>query len=705
MMLFPRPSLIALAVLAAHTSVHADTLQLDTLSVQADVEASSTVKSAAGDDSQALTVNAVDQNKIEAIQPRNLSDAIDTLPGIQQAGTNNSDYVSRGFALTRDNMKMDGMNAWVLKDQQIPLILVDRVEVLKGVGSMYYGSQEPGGVVNIITKKPQAESYHEINVEGGGWTSSSTGKGWGDKNVSFDSTGTISSHPSLLYRVVGEYVDSQGFRDDEKRSGYFFAPMLTWQIDDKQSLTAQVEVTRYHYNYQSGLVAPGADIHRIAAITTNYLGPQNYATDEGIAASLSYERELAAGWKNVTKWRSVWHKDERENFDISSVSDDASPTVARYYRHLYNQQKNHSLDSYFTGEVTTGQLLHRLTLGGTYAYTQNDFNRLAWGSADNALSLDVYQPAKSYIDTSSISSGAGSHRIYTYDTYSLYAQDVIGLTDRWDVQLGGRYDWQHREYESLAYTNAKGKYVAGSYTEADKDYFTPTLGTSYRLTDSIRLHTSYSESYETSAVDKTDVNGNNFEPETGKQYEVGLHVQPATNWNADLVLFNIEKRNVIVTDSDGDDAALGKVRSRGAELSLGWQPDQNWNLQASYTLLHTRVLEGDQDTSDSEEGNEFINSPHQQMVLQAQYRASSDLTLGALWLAQGRRYGSTDNQLVLPGYSRLDLTADYQIDKNTSVVLSVKNALDKQYYVSADSETAVYAGDPRYISARLKYVF
>ncbi|MFP8968253.1 TonB-dependent siderophore receptor [Pokkaliibacter sp. CJK22405] len=706
LLLFTASSPLWAAQASSTDSLDLGPLVLDTLVIQSDaVSTAGTTKSAAGDDSQSLTVEQVDKKAIEQRQARDLGDALETVTGLSKVGGTNSDYVSRGFNLTRDNMKMDGMNAWVLKDESIPLVLVDHVDVLKGTGSMFYGSQEAGGVINVVTKKPEAESYHEIDLQGGGWLSPSTSKGWGEKAASFDSTGSLNASSSLMYRVIGDYTDSQGFRDHEKRSGYFFAPMVTWAPDDKQSLTAQLELTKYHYNAPTGLVAPGSDIKRVATSTTNYLGPQNHATDEGTAFSLTYERELAAGWHNTTKWRSVWHKDARENYAISSVTDTASPQVRRYYRNLANQQTNHSLDSYFTGEVDTGSLRHRLTLGGTYASTENDFNRKGWGSVDSDLTVDVYNPGFSYIDPNSVSNGAGSHRLFSYDTYSLYAQDVIGVTDKLDIQLGGRYDWQHRELESKAYVNASGRSVSGSYAEADENYFTPTLGASYRFNTAWRAHASYSESYETSAVSTVDAAGNPFDPETGKQYETGLDWTPAEDWKTSLTLFQITKENVVVSNAAGDNEALGEVRSRGAELSVGWQPNLKWQLQAGYTLLHTKVLEGDADPATTEKGNEFINAPHQQLTLQANYQATDKLNLGALWLVQSQRYGSTDNELVLPGYGRIDLTANYQIDPKTSVAVSVKNLFDKGYFASADSETAVYAGEPRYVQARLKVAF
>ncbi|TCK04727.1 TonB-dependent siderophore receptor [Marinobacterium mangrovicola] len=698
---------LALVIGAISLPAQAETVtNLDTLVIEADAlnaDPGGTMKSAAPADSQSLTLGNVGKEKIESLQVNDISEAIDTISGIHRiGGGTNYDYVSRGFSLTRDNVKMDGMNAWALKDQSMPAILLDDVEVLKGVGSMFYGSQEPGGTINLVTKKPQAERYNEIDLQGGAWLSDDTDAGWGKSALSFDSTGEMGDRKDVLYRVIGEYRDDKGFRDDEDKDGYFLAPMLTWLIDDRQSLTAQFEVTRYDYNYPSGLVAADSDIKQVADITTNYLGPQNDATDEGVSASLTYNRDLGNGWSNVTKWRSVWHEDERANFWVRSVRDG---TVKRSYRHLLNKQENHSLDSYFTGEVMTGSIAHRLTLGGSYAYTRNDFNRLNWGNIDSALDLDLYNPVHDYIDLDSISNGDGLHRVFTYDTYSLYGQDVIALTDKLDLQAGLRYDWQHREMEAKAYTNVSGRSYEAELYETNEDFLTPTLGLSYRLNNDWRLHGSYSESYETSAVSNTDADGNTFDPETGKQYEVGIHYTPAADWNAELVLFQINKENVIVSGDDGYSAALGEVRSRGAELGLGWNPTSRLALQASYTLLDTVILTGDQDTADNEEGNEFLNSPHNQLSLQAQYKASEALDLGAVFFAQSRRYGSSDNELELPGFGRLDLTASYQLSPNMDMGLALKNVFDKQYYLAADRDTAVYPGAPRFLQASLKYRF
>ncbi|MFM2476887.1 TonB-dependent siderophore receptor [Celerinatantimonas sp. MCCC 1A17872] len=690
-----RLSVVAIACIGAISSAYAadNQVELDTVNVSAN-STKTTTKTAAGTNKQSVTVDQLTSAEIDNSQPQELSDAISLLPGIQASGTNSYSYTSRGFALSRDSVKIDGMNAWALKDNQIPMIAVDHVDVLKGAGSMLYGSQPVGGTLNIVTKKPQAQSYHKVEIEGGSYLSSQTDQWIGARHIAFDSTGAMNDDQTFLYRVIGDYKGDSGFADYQNTHGYYLTPMLTWQPDDKQSLTAQFELTRYSYNYASALVAPDSDISKVAAISTNYYGPQNQATDQGVSATLTYQRDLASGWQNTTRWRSVWHRDERANFDVSSVSD---TEVTRRYRHPLNHQLNHQLDSYFTGQVTTGAIKHDLTLGFGWAHTRNDFNRLNWGKNDSSLTVSVYSPSFSYVDTDSVSNSPGSDRIFTYDTYSLYAQDILELTERLSLELGSRIDWQHRAL-SVKTTSSS------SDDTTHENYWTPSAGLSYQFNPTVRWHLGYTQSYETSSLQKTDADGNTFDPTKGEQYETGLHFTPDSNWSADINLFHIVKKNVIVEDSSGDDAALGKVRSQGAEVSFKIAATDDLSLYSSYTYLDTKVLEGDQ-SSDSDKGNQFINAPHHRVALTGSYQVNESWQMGATARAQTHSYGSTDNELRLPGYATFDLNSSFKLNTHTTLDVSLKNLFDKTYYSAAKSATAIYAGEPRYLQAKLSYEF
>ncbi|CAG9296597.1 TonB-dependent siderophore receptor [Celerinatantimonas diazotrophica] len=690
-----RLSVVAVACLGAISCAYAadNRVKLNTLNVSANSTQITTKTSAAADE-QSVTVNQLTSAEIDDSQPRELSDAISILPGIQASGTNSYSYTSRGFALSRDSVKIDGMNAWALKDNQIPMIAVDHVDVLKGVGSMLYGSQPVGGTLNIVTKKPQAQSYHKIEIAGGSYLSSQTNRWIGARRIAFDSTGTVNDHQDFLYRVIGDYKGDSGFADYQNTHGYYLTPMFTWLVDDKQSLMAQFELTRYTYNYASALVAPDSDINKVAAISTNYYGPQNQASDQGVSATLTYQRDLVAGWHNTTRWRSVWHRDARTNFDVGRVTDSE---VLRHYRNQLNYQLNHQLDSYFTGQLQTGSIKHNLTFGFGWAHTRNNFNRLNLGKNDPSLTVAVYSPSFSYIDTASISNSSGRDLFYTYDTYSVYGQDILALTQRLSFTFGSRLDWQHRTTSVKTTSSSKDD-------STHKNYWTPSAGISYQFNPTVRWHFGYAQSYETSSLLKTDVNGNPFEPTRGEQYETGLHFTPNSNWSADVNLFHIVKKNVIVKNNSGDDAALGRVRSQGAEVSLNIIASNHLSLYSSYTYLDTKVLQGAQN-SNSEKGNQFINAPHHRIALTGSYEVNDRWQMGATARAQTHSYGSTDNELRLPGYATFDLNSSFKLNANMTLDVSLKNIFDKTYYSAAKNANAIYAGEPRYLQAKLSYEF
>lgn len=288
------------------------------------------------------------------------------------------------------------------------------------------------------------------------------------------------------------------------------------------------------------------------------------------------------------------------------------------------------------------------------------------------------------------------HRITDYTNYGAYLQDTVYLTPDWTLMAGVRYMRQDVDFD----------YISKSTQDTQStDAWVSQAGVVYKLAARSSLYASYGESFNPNSVEKKSASDEAFDPEEGRQYEIGLKTDLmglGSQWT--LAYFDIEKSNVVEKNDNGDYELLGEVRSTGIETELLMQPVDNWQVKLGYAYVDSRIAANADETI---EGNRTPMSAYHDAYVWTKYNFPYQIaggvvgtTLGANY--EGARYTSEDpsSRVELPAYVTVDLGVQYEVT-DYRVSLNLANVFDETYYVGGTDSHRIYAGDPREVTLSL----
>lgn len=694
-----------LAMLLAGVSVHAQTSGQDEDAIEKIVVVGSqesylneTVSSATKADASAfdipLTINIINDSFLKDLRAETLSDAYGYTTGLSESGINANSFTLRGLPANLQSVQVDGLPGLASRFGSPTTANIDRVEILKGPASVLYGQLEPGGLINIISKRPSQNASMSMDVS---LQSYATGvSDFTDDNgvtATLDATGPLSADERLLYRFVasGEAIDS--FRDDVQFRNYYFYPSITYLATDTASVTLGLEYLNEEGRADHGLVAINNDIDLTAPINTRYQEPHDEDNDEGLVLFATLDWSLHESLKLTANWRSVWHEDNRilfENNRVNDAPDPADATLRRRDRNQLNKRRYHFLDLNLRSEFDTGALRHQVLLGFNGGFERRDFERIRFG-ANVAPHINVLNPISGEGAPSSIRSG--TDRITDLWNYGAYLLDVVHLGERWVLTFGGRY-----EEQDVDFTEQR----SGGKADQRTDAFVPMAGLVFKPSDSWSVYASYGESFDPNSVERTDVDNDPFEPEEGEQYEIGAKAaffNDRATWT--LAWFDIEKSNIVERNINGDFELLGSLESRGIETELLALPVDNWQVKLGYAYVDAEVARS---PSASTQGNPMAFAPQHDLYLWTRYNFDRLILGGLVGVSLGisyesKRYthASLGNRVGLPDYLRIDMGAYYETER-FSVAFNVENLFDEDYFIGGSRDTRLYPGDPRMLT-------
>ena len=640
------------------------------------------------------TVNVVAAQVIRDQAPRNLDDALANVSGITQGntlGSTQDSVMTRGFgdnrngSIMRDGMPLvqgRGMNA-----------TVDRVEVLKGPASLLYGIQDPGGVVNMVSKKPELEQYNALTLRG-----STYGEGKNGSGGSFDSTGALGTS-GLAYRMVLDHEDEDYWRNYGVHRETLVAPSLAW-FGERTKLLFAYEHREFLTPFDRGTVIDPRTNHPLD-ISRNERLDEPFNDMEGRSDLYHFEadHELNDNWN--AHFGYSWN---RETYDASQVRVTAIDTgKGTLTRSMDGTQNAISTDRFATasleGKVNVAGMQHDLVFG-----IDDEYRKIYRADLIRQKSLSTFSylnPVYGREVQGTTVSPADSAQTDLLRSDSVFVQDSIHLTDQWIFLAGGRFQ---------AYDQYAGKGVPfKANTDNNGQKWVPRAGLVYRYTDELSFYGSYTESFKPNSTiaplsGSSTVLDGSIAPEEAKSWEIGAKLDMPGRVTGNIALFDIKKRNVLVANSEGPVtiySAAGEVRSRGLELDLSGQLSDRWSLIGSYAYTDAEVTE-DPDYK----GNQLQNVARNSGSLSAVYDfgnviGGDQLRVGAGARYVGEREGNAVNDFELPGYTVADAFATYdtQLDgQKVKFQLNVKNLFDRTYYTSAASRFFVSMGDSRQVT-------
>ncbi|WKL54052.1 TonB-dependent receptor [Pseudomonas kielensis] len=641
------------------------------------------------------TINVVAAQVLRDQAPRNLDDALANVSGITQGntlGSTQDSVMTRGFGDNRNGSIMrDGMP--IVQGRGLNAS-VDRVEVLKGPASLLYGIQDPGGVVNMVSKQPQVQAYNALTARG-----SSYGAGKNGSGASLDSTGAL-GESGLAYRLVLDHEDEDYWRNFGTHRESLIAPSLAW-YGDSTTLKFAYEHREFLSPFDRGTAIDPLTNHPLDIPAQRRLDePFNHMEGRSDLYRVEADHQLNDNWS--AHFGYSWN---RETYDASQVRITAiDPAKGTLTRNMDGTQGALSTDRFTTvslqGQVELAGMQHDLVLGVDDEY-RKIYRADLIRQKSQAPSFSYLDPVYGREVAGTTVSAADSAQTDLLRSDSVFLQDSIHLNEQWILVAGGRF----QEYDQYA---GKGRpFKANTDTNGQK--WVPRAGLVYRYSDALSFYGSYTESFKPNSTiaplsGSSTVLDGSVAPEEAKSWELGAKLVLPGLITGNIALFDIKKRNVLVANAEGPVtiySAAGEVRSRGLEMDLSGQLSEHWSLIGSYAYTDAEVIE-----DPTYQGKKLQNVARNSGSLSAVYDFGSliggdQLRVGAGARYVGERAGNAVNDFDLPGYTVADAFATYDTRLDGQKVkfqLNVKNLFDRTYYTSAASRFFVSMGDSRQVS-------
>jgi iron complex outermembrane receptor protein len=629
------------------------------------------------------TVNVVTSRLIEDRKPNDLNDALSSVSGVSQANTLGGIFDAvqkRGFGGNRDNSIMrNGTQAGPSHNFSAT---TDAIEVLKGPASVLYGIQDPGGVINVVTKKPLKEAKYVI---GGNIGNNSA---WGTQ---LDFTAPLTN--GFSYRFIYDKQDKDYWRNFGKISTTTYAPSLAWE-NDKTKVLVAYEHLDYTQPFDRGtalVVSDGGTAPNIP-VARRLDEPNNQTNGKVDNIQFTVEHKLSDSWKlNVAYGyaRDVYHYNQTRVQDINTSYTKTKKfgnitlqprTALRRIEQQAADQRIHSGSINLVGEFAISEIANRFILGVDASRNYRNTGPVYNNGGSSIINIDnpVYtnpQPSGNLI-------AANNYQINHVKTVGVYIQDTAYLTDKLIATGGIRYEY----FDQIAGRHAIGKEFQPN-TNQHEGKFLYQFGTVYKFTPNWALYGNYAESFrpQMSIAAFTE---SSLPPEEGKSIEVGTKYEDS-NINATVALFNINKRNV--SDTLNDELVIaGKQRSRGIEVDVNGYLTESLSVSATYTYTKVKALENRYKPATV--GKQLNGVPKHQMALFLNYDIGS-FDFGNIRIGGGARYlGSWNaynsaytNVYKIPSAIISDAFIAYDTkiaDKKLLLQFNIKNLTDKTYYQS-----------------------
>ncbi|RBJ83792.1 TonB-dependent siderophore receptor [Pseudomonas sp. MWU12-2534b] len=647
------------------------------------------------------SISVATRQQMEERNVQNLDDAVRYMPGIVSASYGSDtryDWMRvRGFEPTQF---LDGLPLprGVYANPKAETWNLDRLALLRGPASSVYGQTPPGGLLDMVSRRPSADTSHAVQIQ------------YGSDNyrqINFASTGKIDDQGQFLYGLSGVVRDAGTQVDHIDNKRYNIAPSLTWNIDSDTSLTLLTQFTRDDTGATSQFMPiQGTKIK-------SPLGKVSHHKNLGDPDYEFYDRTYyALGYAFEHRFNDVWQFRQNLRYTKSELSfqqltvgsyayapADAAGNISRTSTNVNEDIGQFAIDNNFQANFATGDIDHTLLIGLDHQRTSTSYLSIYGDGGKTNIFNPVYgqpivRPAR-----------AGAYYDYDQKTIQtgLYVQDQMAL-NQWRLTLGGREDWVH---QGTTYLNKKDV----TNTDRSKN-FSGNAALSYVFDSGVVPYISYAESFQpasNASVSPTE----SYKPTEGKQWELGIKYQPpGSNTLLSAAVYDLTQKNVLVTSIGAGGESItnqsGEVKVKGLELEAVSDVTENLKVIAAYTLAKSEVQKG------IHKGNRLQLMPNQQASLWTDYTWHSGVLdgfgIGAGARYTGNTYGDQANTWLgkADAYTVFDAAVHYDLGrldnslKGASLKLNASNLFDKDYLSTCDGSYC-YFGDQRSVVASATY--
>lgn len=582
---------------------------------------------------------------------------------------------------------------------------VETIEVLKGPNGAVFGRGEPGGTINIITKKAKiGKTFGRIGAQAGSFD---TYRGEGDLNIAISD--------KLAIRANGAIEDTGSFRNTVKSSKEVVNPSILWQPTDKTSLSYELEYVSLRTPFDRGIVAING---KLGAVSRNtFLGePGDGPTRVNVLGhQAQLQQKLGGDWVVIAGFglretSMIGFSEDAELAAGRQTFYSTGTMLARQRRYRDFRTRNITGRAEISGRITTGPILHHVMLGADMDefdinLLQTRYRPVAYtaGSPVTAASnaINVFAPVYGLMPTPT---STVFNSLEKQKSWGIYFQDQMDIGEKVKIRFGGRFD--HFNQQIGARVGAFNPTI-----NSVKERFSPTVGLLYDVNPRVGLYAAYGNGFRPNSG--TDAAGNPFAPETSKSYEVGGRYTSKVV-NASLAVFTMTKQNILTFDPSGSGFSIagGSARSTGVEASVDAHLPGMIDVHATYAYTDAHWTSSSRDVNFGQTispGDKLINIPAHTANLLAtkgfDLGEKGKVTVGAGVNYVSSRLGETATSFILPAYTLTRALMTYEPTKRIRLGVDVTNLFDITWYASSYSTLWVAPGAPRTITGRISYAF
>ena len=693
------------------------------------------------------SISTVTKELMNDRQAFQLADAVKTVSGVTPSSFYNQ-YAIRGISQNEEGQIINGMRTRQYYFLQPLTANIERVEVLKGPASATFSSVDPGGSINLVTKKPLAVARKEVSLSVGSF---STLRG------TLDFTGPLNAPKTLLYRVNGAFQQARSFRDLVQNNALLFSPSFSYVPNANTALNAELI-----FSNQTGTLDRGQPIFGAVAGETNLnstpislnLGASN---DFFNSKQLIITGNLAHKFNdhisvNATYMKQTWAEDLQEHRTTNAFAVDVTnKPVTSLAAMQFVQRKQfwnvNNLSAYANFTFATGGVSHNLLAG----YDLSDWEKTKGGgqNAARGFLLTNGTVAGSFVPANAANyqtvTAAGTtlprpnvpyfdlnnpaYTIRNVDDYVLNVRTALpaALTTTHALYVQEQLRWnkllvllslRHESFRDITNYESPGEL---SFT---KTALLPRIGLTYALLPNLNVYGTYMKGFQgqsntvtllpnTGAFFNTAKSANRFEPLRSDLKEVGAKATLAQGRiSLSAAVYEINQRNLLLNAnlSAFPDSLVtrGAERSRGFEMDVAGYLTPEWQVNASYSYIDAIIVT---DNDASLEGARKQNTPVNSGNLWTRYNFPSNSPLGDLGFGLGVQYSGSKvpwftRAFEVPAYTLFDMALYYTpAGSNVQVALNVNNLTNRTYWVGAQNYLRLFPGAPRNGVLTLTYRF
>ncbi|MEY4489931.1 MAG: hypothetical protein RIQ79_2439 [Verrucomicrobiota bacterium] len=685
------------------------------------------------------SVSVIDASRIREQNFRTPVDTFYYTPGIfpNSTASGGYHYIARGFRMSPDETRIDGFTGFYAGGGQSAQSLygIERVVSLRGPAGLLYGASTlPGGLLNIITKKPRAEASTRIDATT--TTYAGGGSGLGERaslGLELDSTGPLTRDGRVLYRGILAGDDTEPYTGDILNRTRYYAGSLTFLLDPEGRTTLTPLFQFAHYARPAGaamVVSPSTSLSTadgsFGPVNTRDLSPFDVnlfdggRTDDMAVAGLDFQSKptdaltLNAGYRfiayrtDINQWSPV----------VTTAAQRAQlltlHTVSRTQAKSATDRDSNNFDVNSTYEFEPSEGWKNLVQLGFNARTLRTTTRTGTGPNTAQSPVNIYTGATTtpLLDRLVLGAPAVTADDFVWNTY--LQNQAAFLEERFVLTLGLGYGAQQL-----------GQAAPGARSRSGE--LTPNTALVFNVTKQLALYASYATSYLPADPTLQTFAGatGTFDPQTGVNHELGLKYDfagatPATRRaSLALALFETERDSVIVQDTslgavnaNGQPYYLqqGGQSARGVELSSEVFLTRQWRLDATFAYLDASYANGTAFADPVAKTPEYSWSLFTRYDIATGPLKNLGASLGLVWqderlAGNAARTAAAPDPLILPSFYRLDAGLFYRLDRHWDFALNVENVLDEQIFVDGTTGANLQLAAPRTLTLRAGYKF